>query len=181
MSAISTEIISQLDKAFREKSFDAKDSVIRIGQKGSFLFEWRSEDVHVKGELLEHDNIGMMVSHVVIEMDRREESETAASLKTSAEAIEKRVNYLMEPLRIVEIDNTSNAVQIRSEKPQAAGQEISYFEIVLRAGKWFGRRDHVSIHRYAQRPEEEKNRRSIGFPLTKQQFERLLGDLIDAM
>lgn len=181
MNAIAAEIISLLDKGFREKSFESKDSIVRIGQKGSYLFEWRSEDVHVKGELLEHDGIGVMLSSVVIEKDRQEEKEAATYLKNVAEAIAKRVNYLMEPLRIVEIDSTSNAVQIRSEKPNVAENQVSYFEIVLRSGKWFGWRDHVSLHRYAQRTEDEKNRRSIGFPLTKQQFERLLNDLIGTL
>jgi len=181
MSGIATGMISLLEKGFREKSFESKDSIVRIGQKGSYLFEWRSGDVHVKGELLDHDNIGVMLSYVVIEKDRQEEREATTYLKDVAEAIEKRINYLMEPLRIVEIDSTSNAVQIRSENPEVAEREVSYFEIVLRSGKWFGGRDHVSMHRYAHRPEEETNRRSIGFPLTKQQFERLLNDLIEAL
>jgi hypothetical protein len=53
--------------------------------------------------------------------------------------------------------------------------------MVLKAGKWFGYRNYVSLHRYSQRPEDEPNRHPVPFPLTKKQFQKLIDDLIDVL
>ena len=175
------EIVNAIEKAFREKSFDSHDSAVRVGRSGHYVFEWKSNEVSVKGELLQEDSIGVMMNSLIVEKDIGEDKEISAYLKGVADAIEKRVTYLMEPLKVIEIDSTSNAVQIRSEKPEMREGFLSYFELILKSGKWFGHRDHVSLCRHSHRPEAEKRRRKVAFPLTKVQLERLLSDLIEIL
>ena len=176
----SSEIIKEMERSFREKSFDSKDSLVR-NANDNYLLEWKSGDVTLKAEIAAEDTIGLMLSGLIVEKDIQENQNPLGYLRTVAEAIEKKVTYLMEPLKLVELDSTSNALQIRSEKPEMQDSCISYFECILKSGRWFGYRNSLSLRRYSQRPNEEKDRRITPFPLTKKQFGRLIDDLLEIL
>jgi hypothetical protein len=177
----SKEILPKIEKAFAEKVFDSRDSIIRIGPHETYILQWRSEDVSLKGELIQHDTIGVVLNSLSIEKTAQQDLNTAEYLRSVAQAIESRVNYLMEPLRILELDTTNNVVQMRSEKPELTEGAVSYFELLLKSGKWFGHSNHLSLQRYSQTPDNEGSRKTVGFPLTKKQFERLLDDLTELL
>ena len=176
----SSEIIKEMEKSFREKSFDSKDSLIRTAND-QYLLEWKSGDVTLKAEIAAEDTIGLLLSGLTVEKDIQENQNPVAYLRAAAEAIEKKITYLMEPLKLVELDSTSNALQIRSEKPEIQDSGISYFECILKSGRWFGYRNSLLLRRYSQRPNQEKDRRVTPFPLTKKQFGRLIDDLIEIL
>jgi len=176
----SSEIIKEMEKCFREKLFDSKDSLIRIVNE-YYLLEWKSGDVTLKAEIAEEDTIGLLLAGLIVERDIQENQNPLEYLRAAAEAIEKKITYLMEPLKLVELDSTSNAMQIRSEKPEIVEGGISYFECILKSGRWFGYRNSLVFRRYSQRPSEEKDRRITPFPLTKKQFGRLIDDLIEIL
>lgn len=175
------EILSAIEKAFQQKDFDSRDSILRLSKQGSYVFEWNSPDIKVKGDLSELDSIGILLNSVEVSKDISPDVEMAEYLKVAAETIEKRINYLMEQLKIIELDSTTNAVQLRSERPETNDGRLSYYEFVLKAGKWFGYRNHVSVHRYSQHPEDEPNRHSVPFPVTKKQFQKLIDDLTEIL
>jgi hypothetical protein len=175
------EILEAIEIAFQNKDFDSRDSIVRLSQAGTYVFEWTNGEVNIKGEMSHSDSIGFLLNSVEISKNIRENVDLAGYLKGVAETIEKRINYLMEPLKIIEVDSTTNAVQLRSEKPEMLDGHLSYFEIVLKAGKWFGHRNHVSLHRFTHRQLDEGNRGSIPFPVTKRQFQKLLDDLIEIL
>lgn len=175
------EILNAIEAAFHEKDFESRDSIVRMSQSGSYVFEWTDPEVSVKGDLSHADSIGFLLNSIEISKNVRENAEMSGYLKEVAEGIEKRINYLMEPLKIIELDSTTNAVQLRSEKPELQDGHLSYFEIVLKAGKWFGHRNHVSLHRFTHKQQDEGNRGTISFPVTKKQFQKLLDDLIEIL
>jgi hypothetical protein len=175
-----SDIVSAIESAFQTKDFDSRESIVRLHHSGIYVFEWADAEVTVKGDLAETDSIGFLLNSIEVSKSIREKVD-ADYLKTVAETIEKRVNYLMEPLKIIELDSTTNAVQMRSEKPEVHEGNLSYFEMILKAGKWFGYRNYVSLHRYTNIREDESNRRSISFPVTKKQFQKLIDDLIEIM
>jgi hypothetical protein len=177
----SHEILKAIEKAFQQKDFDSRESVLRLSKQGSYVFEWNSPEIKVKGDLSELDSIGILLNSIEVSKNINEEKDIPEYLKTAAETIEKRVNYLMEPLKIIELDSTTKAVQLRSEKPESIDGRLSYYELVLKAGKWFGYRNHVSLHRYSQNPEDEPNRHSVSFPVTKKQFQKLVDDLTEIL
>jgi len=177
----SHEVLSAIEKAFQQKDFDSRDSILRLSKQGSYVFEWNSPEINVKGDLSELDSIGILLNSIEVSKNINEEVNIPEYLKEAAEAIEKRINYLMEPLKIIELDSTTNAVQIRSERPESNDGRLSYYELVLKAGKWFGYRNHVSIHRYSQHPEDEPNRQAVPFPITKKQFQKLIDDLTEIL
>ena len=175
------EILNAIEAAFHQKDFESRDSIVRMSQSGSYVFEWTDPEISVKGDLSHSDSIGFLLNSVEISKNVRESVEMSGYLKEAAERIEKRINYLMEPLKIIELDSTTNAVQLRSEKPELQDGHLSYFEIVLKAGKWFGHRNHVSLHRFTHKQQDEGNRGTISFPVTKKQFQKLLDDLIEIL
>ena len=176
-----TELLSAITSAFERKDFDSRDSIVHLNQSGNYVFEWSNSEMKVKGELSQADSIGFLMNAVEFSKNIHENVDMSSYLKTVAEAIEKRINYLMEPLKIVEVDSTSNAVQIRSEKPELQDGALSYFEIVLKAGKWFGHRNHVALHRFTQKQTDEGNRSIVPFPVTKKQFEKLVNDFLEIL
>jgi hypothetical protein len=176
-----TEILNAIETAFEQKDFESRDSIVRMSQAGTYLFEWTDQEVTVKGDLSRADSIGFLLNSIEISKNVRENVDMADYLKEAAETIEKRMNYLMEPLKIIELDTTTNAVQLRSERPELQEGHLSYFEIVLKAGKWFGHRNHVSLHRFHHKLQDEGNRGTIPFPVTKKQTQKLLDDLIDIL
>ena len=176
-----SEILSAIESAFQQKDFDSRDSIVRLHHSGSYVFEWADAEVTVKGDLAQVDSIGFLLNSIEISKSIREKVDIADYLKAVAETIEKRVNYLMEPLKVIELDSTTNAVQMRSEKPEIQDGNLSYFEAILKAGKWFGYRNYVSLHRYSNRQDDEANRRPVSFPVTKKQFQKLVDDLIEIM
>jgi hypothetical protein len=177
---VATQIAKDLDRAFREKDFSSKDSIIRLNSEGAYVFEWRSEDIFLKGEILQEDSIGFMLQSLSLEKNVDAEV-TTSYLQQVALQIEQRINYLQEPLKLIELDANANAVQMRSESPEVSEGTISYFELLLKSGAWFGHRNRLTFHRYTSMPEREGERRAIAFPVTKRQLERLLDDLITAL
>lgn len=175
------EILNAIESAFEKKDFDSGDSLVRMNHSGNYVFDWSDAETRVKGDLSHSDSIGFLLNSIEISKNIHETDDVAGYLKNAAETIEKRINYLMEPLKVIELDSTTNAVQIRSEKPELQDGHISYFEIVLKAGKWFGHRNHLSLHRFSQRQGEEGNRSSLPFPVTKKQFQRLIDDLLQIL
>jgi hypothetical protein len=175
------EILLAVESAFAKKEFESRDSIVRLNQSGSYVFEWTNPEITVKGELSQSDSIGFLLKKMEISKNIGENADLAEYLKTAAETIERRVNYLMEPLKIIELDSTTNAVQMRSEKPELQEGNLSYFEFILKAGKWFGYRNHVSMVRYSQKKGKEASRQPVPFAVTKKQFQRLIDDVIDAL
>jgi hypothetical protein len=177
----SNEILNSIEYAFQQKDFESGESILRLSPAGSYLFEWSSADVTVKGEVAQTDSIGLLLNSLEISKNIRPDTDISEYLKNVSESIVRRINYLYEPLKILEVDSTKNAVQIRSEKPEIQDGHLSYFEFVLKAGKWFGYRNHVSIHRFTHRPDDEGNRHKASFPVTKKQFQKLIDDLIEIL
>jgi hypothetical protein len=180
MGDVSIEIAKELDRAFREKDFSSKDSIIRLNGQGAYVFEWRSDDLTIKGEILQEDSIGVLLQSLTLEKNVPD-AVTTSYLQQVATKIEQRVNYLQEPLKLIELDPNANAVQMRSESPEVSEGTISYFELLLKSGAWFGHRNRLTLHRYSHLPESERERRTIAFPVTKRQLERLLDDLIEVV
>src|SRR5689334_9852014 len=101
------EILSAIEIAIREKDFDSHQSIVRLNKQGGYVFEWASPDTTVKGDLLNVDSIGLSLISVEISKNIPEHTDIPAYLKSAAEAIERRINYLMEQLKIIELDTTT--------------------------------------------------------------------------
>jgi hypothetical protein len=94
-------------------------------------------------------------------------------LNAWGERIAKRVTYLMEPLRVLEIDAGGGEVQIRSDAPTPRAESRGYYEVRL------NRRGTCRLERYVY-DENDRRRRRAPCHLTREVVERLADDIAAA-
>jgi hypothetical protein len=91
-------------------------------------------------------------------------------LLRQAGEIEKRISYLLESFRLVEIDEVNGSAQVRSITPYKKGDERLYYEVLLRGG------NNLTFSRYRKEHQTGK-REMVPCHLTLEIFERLVDDL----
>lgn len=84
------------------------------------------DDVKVSADIEATDQLGMLVRRVQAEALRK------GDLRKQAGAVVEKITYLGSELKLIEVDGVSNAVQIRSKKPEKDG----YIEVILRDGNY---------------------------------------------
>ena len=99
----------------------------------------------------------------------RPESAPSVDLKTRAERLAGRATGLMEPLRLIEVDAQDDAALLRSAAPQKRGDDLFYYEVLLRSGG-------AGVRRY-QSSTKSGTRQQIAFPLTHEALAKLGADL----
>ncbi len=93
-------------------------------------------------------------------------------LRLVADALAKRLTYLLEPISPIEVDADQCIVQMRSSPPQRDDNGTRYYELLVRRG------GELSLRRYQRQRAGE--RRNISAQITREVFLRLVGDLSDA-
>jgi hypothetical protein len=92
------------------------------------------------------------------------------ALKEWGDRLTKRVTYLMEPLKVLEINDQGGEVQLRSQSPTPRADQKAYYEMRLfRQGK-------LRMERFAF-DETTRQRRQIPCQLTRETLERLADDI----
>ncbi|AMV39142.1 hypothetical protein [Planctomyces sp. SH-PL62] len=120
-------------------------------------------------EITSLDSVG--VAFDVLEFVASDRKEwTPQALSDWGETLSKRLTYLMEPLKVLEIDGGGGIVQLRSETPTARGDVRSYYEIRLDRG------GTCRVERYTIDPSQGRRRRTPCH-LTREVVERLADDL----
>lgn len=92
-------------------------------------------------------------------------------LDTWARRVAQTVTGLMEPLRVIEVDQPLGKALLRSEAPARQDGRAVYYELLLeRTG-----RTRATLHRYAG---ENGKREAIAFVLTHDAIVKLVADLV---
>ncbi|HEY2881224.1 MAG TPA: hypothetical protein VGJ15_02295 [Pirellulales bacterium] len=89
-------------------------------------------------------------------------------LKKVADALSKRITYLLEPISPIEVDADQCVVQLRSNPPQRDDNGSQYYELLVRHG------GEISLRRYQKQPGGA--RRAIAAQITREVFLRLVDD-----
>jgi hypothetical protein len=92
------------------------------------------------------------------------------ALKDWADRLTKRVTYLMEPLKVIEIDAAGGEVQVRSQSPTPRIDERGYYEMRL------FRNGSLRLERFAY-DDASRQRRAVPCQLTREVLERLADDV----
>jgi hypothetical protein len=95
---------------------------------------------------------------------------SSPSLAAWGDRLAKRVTYLMEPLRVLEVDAGGGEVQIRSASATPRAETRSYYEVRL------NRQGTCRLERYAY-DESNRRRHRIACHLTREVVERLADDI----
>lgn len=97
----------------------------------------------------------------------------ADRVRQVAEAITKRVVYLLEPLTPCELDALSCVVQLRSAEPELDADSRAYYEVLVTTG------GAVTLSRYRKSPGALRER--VPATLTKQVLVRFARDVLDSL
>jgi hypothetical protein len=96
---------------------------------------------------------------------------TIDAIKSWGDRISSRVNYLMEPLKVVEIDTDEGEVQLRSKTPTTRADRRTYYEIRL------SQQGMLHLSRFTF-DESTRKRSAVNCHLTREVLERLADDLV---
>jgi hypothetical protein len=108
------------------------------------------DGVKITTDIEATDLLGMLVRKIQLESPHK------GDLRKQAQEVVEKITYLGGELKVIEVDGVSNAVQIRSRKPEANG----YVEVILRGGNFLSlERKPASLH------------------ISKGDFERLIDEL----
>jgi hypothetical protein len=113
--------------------------------------------------------VGLAFDHLEFQAGAAAEHSTEA-LRARADAISKRVTYLMEPLVVLEIDPLAGEVELRSQSPTERGVLKSYYEVRL------NKQGTVRLSRVVF--DATRHRRAVPCQMTLEVLERLVDDLI---
>jgi len=115
------------------------------------------------------DSVGVAFDALEFATTQRPEW-SSDELSAWGERLARRVTYLMEPLKVVEIDAAEGEVQVRSDDPTPRGGLRGYYEFLL------GRAGTCRLHRYVF-DEITRRRRRASCHLTREVLERLVDDI----
>lgn len=91
-----------------------------------------------------------------------------------AERICRRLNYLLEPLELIETDPETDRSLVRSNPPQRDQSARTYYEATVDP------RGAVTLHRF-RRTRDEARRTAVPCRLTKEATTKLIDDLVESM
>jgi hypothetical protein len=142
------------------------------------LSEWRPEAG--RQELtVSADNASLTLS-----ADRREElgclvweaalrrtAPAKETLRAWADRIASKATGLLEPLKVIEIDDQRHEGLLRSDNPMARGDKVVYSEILLKGTS------RAILRRYEAAANGTGHREQISFALTHEALAKLAGDL----
>jgi hypothetical protein len=116
------------------------------------------------------DTVGLAFSTMEYANTSRTELSSDA-LKEWADRLTKRVTYLMEPLKVVEVDDKGGEVQVRSQSPTPRADERGYYEMRL------FRQGNLRMERFVF-DGGARQRRPTDCRLTREVLERLADDIV---
>jgi hypothetical protein len=115
------------------------------------------------------DAVGLALTALEYATTSRPEWSSAA-LKEWGDRLSKRVTYLMEPLKVLEIDPGGGEVQIRSQSPTPRAEERGYYELRLY------RNGALRLERFVF-DAAARQRRQTPCQFTREVLERLADDI----
>lgn len=145
--------------------FDPKQKFFYLQhQEGDYQFQIKFKDVAKYGILLDYIAISKSTPLQDVEAINQR-------LDAQAEAIQKRITFLLEEFKLIEMDLRNKRAQLRSYPPHTEENAKYYYEIVLDEG--------VKVHfqRY-QFLTDEKRYAKITSQLSMETFERLINELV---
>lgn len=128
---------------------------------------------HLEMDLTSLDSVGLAFSSLQFATRDRGEWSSEA-LREWGDRLAGRVTYLMEPLKVLEVDAQGGEVQLRSESPTARDEQRAFYEVRLyRSGALkMERRTYDAASR---------RRQSTPCRLTREVLERLGDDIVASM
>jgi hypothetical protein len=147
----------------------AKAELEKLENQRSYPLHLRCEvpGQRLEAEVVALDTLACAFNYLGVEISALSAAPVEA-LKQIAEALSRRLTYLLEPITAVEIDSDQCAIQLRSNPPQKDDTGTSYYELLVKRGGL------ISLCRHQKQPGEL--RRLVPAQVTREVFLRLVDD-----
>ena len=132
-------------------------------QEDDFQFQIKFKDAGSFGVVLDYLSISKSTPIVDVEIINKR-------LDEQADGVQKRITFLLEGFKLIEMDTRNKRVQLRSYPPYTEDDSKYYYEIVLDEGV----KAHFQRYQFSR---EEKRYSKITSQLTNETFERLVNEL----
>ena len=123
-------------------------------------------------ENVQADSLSCRANGLTLRSNRREANLSNTQVKTWANSVAIKVTGLLEPLRVLEVDETDATALLRSDKPSAKANEVTYYEVILKADRT------ANLQRYRGFTQETKPRVQIPFTVTHEVLAKFVEDVI---
>ncbi len=147
-------------------------SLTTTGEDSGYVIEQEMDNVGLRVEIEDFDKFSYMVKSISVTRAQTPSPATLVKdvlLRQSGE-IERRISYLLESFRMVELDEVNGSAQVRSLTPYRKDDEMLYYEVLLRGG------NSLTFTRYHKQRQADK-RNIVLSHLTQETLERLVDDL----
>jgi hypothetical protein len=151
-------IVENLRQKLADWRFDRERQTLTVGSPDGWAVDVAAEC---------SDEIGCRLWEVTV---RRTDEKSLGELKARAEKAAARVQGLLEPLTLVELDATRQTAQLRSAHPARQGDELHYYEAAMQANGQAAFRRFKASHLTGRREQ-------IPFNLTHEAVASLVGAL----
>jgi hypothetical protein len=139
---------------------------------GSDALRAQTDNGTLEATIARADSMSVAFSSFLFTSDKLATAETPA-LSRIADQLASRLTYLLEPLRVIEVDGQAGAVQMRSHPPYQRQEQTRYYEVLVQRG------GSVSLLRYERQPGEPRT--AIPATVTEEVFFRLADDFAAAV
>lgn len=141
-------------------------------QDNGYVVEAEMDSMRVTAELQDFDKFSCIVKTLAIRRAQAPPAnvELKELLRRQAAECERRISYLLENFRLVEMDEANYLAQVRSAVPHQKREEKFYYEILLQYGLG------ATFVRYRKALRNE-SRELVPCHLTHEMLERLVDDL----
>lgn len=148
----------------------------REGQReASFSIEaqcpWSRAIVDVEGM----DTYALSMKGIEIHCLKRHPQRAKLGVKERVEAFMEKVNYLSEPLSMIEIDESLQVAQLRSTRPERRGSQLFFFDLIIEVGK------KATLHRFSFDEAKGDCKETTAFILIREVLQNLVNHLAEAV
>lgn len=116
------------------------------------------------------DVVGCLVWELTLQRSTRLEG-GAAELQEWASRAAHKVNSLLEPLKVLEVDATRGEAILRSQQPTVRGDDLFYFEVLLRDS------GSARLQRFKAHRQPDSRREQVAFAMSYDALAKAANDL----
>jgi hypothetical protein len=139
--------------------------------QGHYTLQLAENNQSLESEIVTLDALALAFSHLTL-TSAALAAAPIDQLKKVADALSKRLTYLLEPISPIEVDADQCVVQLRSNPPQRDDNGTQYYELLVRRG------GELSLRRYQK--QSGGTRQTVPAHVTREVFLRLVGDFAEA-
>ncbi|MBI1928793.1 hypothetical protein HYR99_31675 [Candidatus Poribacteria bacterium] len=172
---LSQKLINQIDQL--RETFSARMAEGALEEKSPILVSAQSDTVRVSAQLIDCDRLGYLLTALEAQLINDNQAGIAidkVQIEDQIGMLLGKITYLTEALTLVEKEADLSRVLIRSANPEKRVDGIYYYELTLEAGK------SIRLNRRCYNF-ETRRRGAVPFTLSKELFERLVGDFAEML